>query len=182
MIRGLRNIERRVLPHGSARPGAAAAALRRRLLRLPARARHGRRQGRRRPPGTRRRSSTSSTACNMFVEPSVQAWASSQRWLIHAADWMYINSHFVVTSARSSTSTCSATTRFYFVRNMFLIAMGIALVGYVALPDRAAAVHAGVGLHRLGRRLHRRARRGRARSTRCSTRTPRCRRCTSASR
>ena len=68
---------------------------------------------------------------------------------------------------------------FYFVRNMFLVAFGIALIGYIVYPDRAAAVLPRVGLLRLGLGLHRRRRRTASRSTRCSTRTPPCRRCTS---
>ena len=45
------------------------------------------------------------------------------------------------------------------MRNMFMIAMAIALVGYIVVPDRAAALHARVGLHRQRLGLHRRARR-----------------------
>src|SRR5258705_13456799 len=33
----------------------------------------------------------------IFIEPSVQAWAQGQKWLIGFADWMYLNSHFVIT-------------------------------------------------------------------------------------
>ena len=48
---------------------------------------------------------------------------------------------------------------FYFVRNMFMIAMAIALVGYAAVPDGAAAADARVGLHRLDLAVPRRHRR-----------------------
>ena len=100
---------------------------------------------------------------HVFAEPSVQAWASSSEWIIHFADWMYLNSHFVITVGAIVFIYLRRNDAFYFVRNMFMIAMGFALVGYSALPDRAAAADARVGLHRLGRRLHRRARRERAR-------------------
>ena len=76
---------------------------------------------------------------HVFVEPSVQAWASSKAWIIHSADWMYVNSHFVDHDRRARLPLPAPQRRFYFVRNMFMIAMGVALIGYVALPDRAAA-------------------------------------------
>ena len=69
---------------------------------------------------------------------------------------------------------------FYFVRNMFMVAMGIALVGYTRVPDRAAALAPRVGLHRHGGATSPACRRTASRSTRSSTRTPRCPRCTSA--
>jgi membrane-associated phospholipid phosphatase len=64
----------------------------------------------------------------------VQTWASSQRWLIHAADWMYLNSHFVVTFGALAFLYLRRNDAFYFVRNMFLVAMGLALLGYALYP------------------------------------------------
>ena len=43
---------------------------------------------------------------------------------------------------------------FYFVRNMFMVAMGLALVGYVVVPDRAAAAACPSWVHGLGVGLH----------------------------
>src|SRR5688500_12376408 len=34
---------------------------------------------------------------NLFVEPTVHAWASGTQWLIDAASWTYMNSHFTLT-------------------------------------------------------------------------------------
>ena len=76
---------------------------------------------------------------------------------------MYVNSHFAITTVTLAWIYLRRNERFYFVRNMFMVAMGIALVGYVALPDRAAAVHARAGLHGLGGGVHRRRRTTRAR-------------------
>jgi hypothetical protein len=70
----------------------------------------------------------------VFAEPSVQAWASSRTWIIHAADWMYLNSHFVVTVGALVYLYLRRNDSFYFVRNMFMIAMGFALVGYALYP------------------------------------------------
>jgi membrane-associated phospholipid phosphatase len=70
----------------------------------------------------------------VFVEPSVQAWASSKTWLIDAASWMYLNSHFTVTTFTLAFIYLFRNEHFYFVRNMFMVAMGIALVGYLVYP------------------------------------------------
>jgi hypothetical protein len=71
------------------------------------------------------------------------------------ADWTYINAHYVLTPACSCSSTLRRNDSFYFVRNMFMIAMAIALVGY-ACSDGAAAADARVGLHRPDPAVHRR--------------------------
>ena len=48
---------------------------------------------------------------------------------------MYVNSHFVDHDrARCVCLYLRRNERFYFVRNMFMVAMGIALVGYVVFP------------------------------------------------
>ena len=52
---------------------------------------------------------------------------------------MYLNTHFVVTTCTLAFIYLFRNEHFYFVRNMFMVAMGLALVGYVVYPDRAAA-------------------------------------------
>ena len=47
---------------------------------------------------------------------------------------MYMNSHFVLTSGFLVWLYLYRNDHFYFVRNMFMIAMGLALVGYTLLP------------------------------------------------
>ena len=47
---------------------------------------------------------------------------------------MYVNSHFVVTTTFLIWLYIARNHAFYFVRNMFMVAMGLALVGYVAYP------------------------------------------------
>src|SRR5947209_5598157 len=71
---------------------------------------------------------------HVFVEPSIQAWVVSKHWLIDIADWTYLNAHYVVTLAVIVFIYLRRNDRFYFVRNMFLIAMAIALVGYTVFP------------------------------------------------
>jgi hypothetical protein len=71
---------------------------------------------------------------HLFVEPSVHAWAASKTWLIDITSWMYLNSHFVITTIALAWIYLRRNDSFYFVRNMFCVAMGIALVGYIAFP------------------------------------------------
>jgi membrane-associated phospholipid phosphatase len=70
----------------------------------------------------------------VFVEPHVQAWAMSKTWIIDGASWMYLNTHFIVTTCTLAFIYLCRNHHFYFVRNMFMVAMGIALVGYLVYP------------------------------------------------
>jgi PAP2 superfamily len=70
----------------------------------------------------------------LFFEPTLHSWASAHAVVIDAASWMYLNSHFAVTTVALVWIYLRRNERFYFVRNMFMVAMGIALVGYMALP------------------------------------------------
>ena len=71
---------------------------------------------------------------NAFIEPDLQSWALSHPWIIHTADWMYVNSHFLVTTTFLIWLYIARNHAYYFVRNMFMIAMAFALVGYVVFP------------------------------------------------
>ena len=70
----------------------------------------------------------------LFFEPSFQHWALGAPWLIDIADWAYINSHFAVTTTFLVWLYLARNRAFYFVRNMFVIAMALALVGYLVYP------------------------------------------------
>jgi hypothetical protein len=70
----------------------------------------------------------------LFFEPGLQAWAAGQEWLLTGANWMYVNSHFVITTTFLIWLYIFRNESYYYVRNMFMIAMGIALVGYAAFP------------------------------------------------
>jgi hypothetical protein len=69
-----------------------------------------------------------------YFEPGFQSLFLDHRWLIEFANFMYMNSHFVVTTAFLVWLYIFRNQHFYFVRNMFLVAMGLALVGYALLP------------------------------------------------
>ncbi|HEX2125007.1 MAG TPA: phosphatase PAP2 family protein [Thermoleophilaceae bacterium] len=70
----------------------------------------------------------------LFFEPGLQAWAKGEEWLLTFANWMYVNSHFLVTTTFLVWLYIARNHAFYFVRNMFMVAMGFALVGYLAYP------------------------------------------------
>ncbi|HYV15750.1 MAG TPA: phosphatase PAP2 family protein [Conexibacter sp.] len=133
MLRGLRNIEQRVLPHG----WVDAA----RQLVLFASAYYAYQLVRGAVDTKAATAAWNATkiinlehSLHVFAEPSVQAWASSRTPIIHIADWMYLNSHFVVTISALVYIYLLRNTAFYFVRNMFMTAMGLALVGYTLYP------------------------------------------------
>ena len=73
-------------------------------------------------------------ALGLFFEPGLQAWAEGTNWIVTVSSWMYVNSHFVVTTTFLIWLYIARNHAFYFVRNMFLVAMGLALVGYMAYP------------------------------------------------
>jgi membrane-associated phospholipid phosphatase len=72
---------------------------------------------------------------HVFAEPQIQAWATGHaHWLLDVADWTYLNAHFVLTVGVLAFIYLRRNDSFYFVRNMFMIAMLIALVGYSIYP------------------------------------------------
>ena len=71
---------------------------------------------------------------HVFIEPSLQAWASGSHFLMVVCSWLYINAQTSVTVAALVYLYLRHNRNFYFVRNMFMIAMAIALVGYVVFP------------------------------------------------
>jgi hypothetical protein len=71
---------------------------------------------------------------HVFVEPSVQAWASGSELVIDAASWVYINAQTTVTLGALVWLYLRRNDSFYFVRNMMIVAMAIALVGYIVFP------------------------------------------------
>jgi membrane-associated phospholipid phosphatase len=73
-------------------------------------------------------------ALGLFVEPAVHRWSSAQGWVIDGASWMYVNSHFTITTVTLAFIYLRRNERFYFVRNMFVVAMALALAGYLLFP------------------------------------------------
>jgi membrane-associated phospholipid phosphatase len=73
-------------------------------------------------------------ATGTYFEPGLQASLLDDRLIIDAANWAYMNTHFVITTAFLVWLYLFRNEAFYFVRNMFLVAMALALVGYAAFP------------------------------------------------
>ena len=71
---------------------------------------------------------------HVFVEPNIQAWTLKAHWLMVIADWTYLNAHYIVTTGALAFIYSRRNSSFYFVRNMFMIAMAIALIGYALYP------------------------------------------------
>jgi hypothetical protein len=71
---------------------------------------------------------------HLFVEPSVQAWASGSHLVMLVASWLYVNGQTSITIGGLLYLYLRHNRSFYFVRNMFIIAMAIALVGYTVFP------------------------------------------------
>jgi len=72
---------------------------------------------------------------HIFWEPSIEMWVTAHaHWLLDIADWTYINAHFAVTVGALVFIYLRRNDSFYFVRNIFMIAMLIALIGYLVYP------------------------------------------------
>ena len=76
---------------------------------------------------------------------------------------MYLNAHFVVTIGALVFIYLLRNSAFYFVRNMFMIAMGLALVGYTVYPTAPPRLMPEWGFSDSVADVHGRARRERAR-------------------
>jgi hypothetical protein len=70
----------------------------------------------------------------VFFEPGLQNWALDNQWLVDAANWSYVNSHFLITTTFLIWLYLARNESYYYVRNMFMVAMGLALLLYVAYP------------------------------------------------
>jgi PAP2 superfamily len=73
-------------------------------------------------------------ATGTLFEPGFQSLLIGERWLIDFANFMYMNSHFVLTTGFLVWLYIRRNDSFYFVRNMFMVAMALALVGYALYP------------------------------------------------
>jgi hypothetical protein len=82
----------------------------------------------------------------LFFEPGFQqALLTHTPWLVDFANFMYLNSHFVITTGFLAWLYLRRNEHFYFVRNMFMFAMGLALVGYALYPTAPPRLFPGEG-------------------------------------
>ncbi len=68
---------------------------------------------------------------HIFVEPAVQSWAARVPGLLDACSWIYINAQTSVTLGALVYLYLFHNASFYFVSNMFAVALSIALLGYL---------------------------------------------------
>jgi hypothetical protein len=71
---------------------------------------------------------------HIFVEPAVQAWASGSTVLIDALSYIYLNAQTTVCLSALVYLYFFRNQQFYFVRNMMVTAMALALIGYTIFP------------------------------------------------
>jgi len=69
-----------------------------------------------------------------FFEPRLQAFFLPAHWLIDFANQVYLNSQFTITFAFLIWLYLFRNESYYFVRNMFVVSMGLALIGYTLFP------------------------------------------------
>lgn len=73
-------------------------------------------------------------ATHTFFEPSFQSFFLGATWLVDFANQVYMNSQFAVVLGFFLWVYFFRNESFYFVRNMFIVSMGLALVGYALYP------------------------------------------------
>jgi membrane-associated phospholipid phosphatase len=69
-----------------------------------------------------------------FFEPSLQAFFLPAHWLIDVANQLYLNAQFSIALGFLVWLYLFRNESYYFVRNMFVVSMGLALVGYTLYP------------------------------------------------
>jgi membrane-associated phospholipid phosphatase len=69
-----------------------------------------------------------------FFEPPMQSFFLQINWLMDFANQVYMNSQFAVVLAFFFWVYFFRNDAYYFIRNMFIVAMGLALVGYTLYP------------------------------------------------
>src|SRR6478672_9080944 len=73
-------------------------------------------------------------ATHTFFEPSLQAFFLPAHWLIDLANQIYLNAQFSIALGFLVWLYLFHNQSYYFVRNMFIVSMGLALVGYTLFP------------------------------------------------
>lgn len=69
-----------------------------------------------------------------LFEPTVQAWALSEQWIVDFANQIYLNSQFTIATSFLIWLYLFRNDAYYFMRNMLFVSMGLALIGYIGFP------------------------------------------------
>jgi membrane-associated phospholipid phosphatase len=73
-------------------------------------------------------------ATHSLFEPSLQAFFLPAHWLVVVANQLYLNAQFSIALGFLVWLYLFRNESYYFVRNMFVVSMGLALVGYTLYP------------------------------------------------
>jgi membrane-associated phospholipid phosphatase len=73
-------------------------------------------------------------ATHTFFEPDLQALILPTHWLVDVFNQVYMNSQFAIAMGFLVWLYLFRNESFYFVRNMFMVSMGLALIGYALYP------------------------------------------------
>ena len=84
-------------------------------------------------------------ATGTFFEPDLQAFFLSAQWLVDFANQIYLNAQFSIAIGFLLWLYLFRNESYYFVRNMFVVAMGIALVGYTTYPTAPPRMYPELG-------------------------------------
>ncbi len=117
-----------------------------------------------------------------FFEPSLQAFFLPAHWVIDLANQLYLNAQFSIALGFLVWLYLFRNESYYFVRNMFVVSMGLALIGYTLFPTAPPRMFPQRRLRRHDHRLLQRQPRLVAGRRSSSTPTRRCRACTAPSR
>ncbi|HLW96543.1 MAG TPA: phosphatase PAP2 family protein [Solirubrobacteraceae bacterium] len=71
---------------------------------------------------------------HVFVEPQIQAWATSSHLLMVIATYVYINAQTTILIALLFYLYIAHNRNYYFVRNMLFVGLAIGLIGYGLFP------------------------------------------------
>jgi membrane-associated phospholipid phosphatase len=71
---------------------------------------------------------------HLLFEPSLQAFFLPAQWVIDIANQIYLNAQFSIALGFLVWLYFFRNESYYFVRNMFVVSMGLALVGYALYP------------------------------------------------
>lgn len=80
-----------------------------------------------------------------FFEPSLQAFFLPAHWLIDFANQIYLNAQFSIALGFLVWLYLRRNESYYFVRNMFVVSMGLALIGYTLFPTAPPRMFPGHG-------------------------------------
>jgi PAP2 superfamily len=81
----------------------------------------------------------------IFWEPHLQSLVVGHDGLTEASNWLYLNVQFTVNAVFLAILYTYRNDIFYFVRNMFFVAMGVALIVHLTIPVAPPRLFPGLG-------------------------------------